>query len=53
MAGIHGDEVTGSNSMYQIIKLFSDFGERYPLLKNILNSVRLIILPIVNISGFA
>lgn len=49
MGGMHGNEVTGTNSLYNLVEIFLKYGKTNAYLKNILDKVRLLIIPAINI----
>ena len=52
LAGIHGNEVTGTNAIYYFLKFLLNYFSRNKKLENILNNVRILFLPTSNINGF-
>lgn len=52
IAGFHGDEVTGTNAVYQFLKMINKYYEKSTEMFAMLQNVRLLVLPIANVSGF-
>lgn len=53
IGGFHGNEVTGSNSLYNLVKIFQRYLLTNDDLSQLLDNVRILILPIVNAEGFS
>lgn len=52
LAGIHGNEVTGTNVLYHLLSIFKEEYFRNAELADLLLNVRLLIMPTSNVSGF-
>jgi hypothetical protein len=52
VAGFHGDEVVGTNSLYRMIELFCDNFFKQKLWSNLIGNVRIMMLPMANVNGF-
>ena len=52
VAGFHGNEVTGTNAVYQFMKVLRDYYDKNSDLYALLQNVRLLILPTANVNGF-
>lgn len=52
MGGMHGNEIVGTNSLYQLVRIFLQYGLSEPQLQNLLNKVRLLIVPVINVEGY-
>lgn len=50
---MHGNEVTGSNSLFHIINAFRKYSRKNDYLKRIIKYTRLIIIPTINVTGYA
>lgn len=52
IAGFHGNEVTGTNAVYQFLRIISKYYYKNVELFGLLENVRLLILPTANVNGF-
>lgn len=52
IAGFHGNEVTGTNSVYQFLTILNKYYYRNNDLYAMLQNVRLLLLPTANVNGF-
>ena len=52
IAGFHGNEVTGTNALYNFIKIVYKYYYKNTELYALLENVRLLILPTANVNGF-
>lgn len=53
IGGFHGNEVTGSNSLFNLVKIFEKYLLTNDDLSQLLDNVRILVLPIVNAEGFS
>ena len=52
IAGIHGNEVTGTNAIFRLFDLILKDKHRDPTWNNVLQNLRVIFLPLVNPNGY-
>lgn len=52
IAGFHGNEVTGTNAIYQFMKILDNYYDKNSDLSALLQNVRLLMLPTANVNGF-
>ena len=52
IAGIHGNEVTGTNSLYHLMDIFKKDYYSNGEIQNFISNVWLLLLPMANVSGF-